>query len=93
MTLQQKIIKYFKARPDTWVIKVEVANERGCPDILACVHGRFVAIEIKESKDDKLSPIQNAQRLSIIFDGKGRYYMVRNYDKWLEEFEKRYGVA
>ena len=51
MSLQNKVLNYLKAQPDTWAIKIEVANERGCPDIL-CSHKGFWGIEVKDNKDD-----------------------------------------
>jgi len=58
--LQASIIKHLKGLNFCWVIKVIVANERGCPDILCCYRGRFYAIEVK-NEGDKLSPIQSVQ--------------------------------
>jgi len=62
--LQKDVIDALKAR-DAWCIKIMQANENGCPDILACVRGRFWGIEIK-SGEDKLSPIQHEQLCRII---------------------------
>lgn len=62
--LQKNILDYLKSLPHCWAIKVISANERGCPDILCCYRGQFVAIEVKEG-DDKASPIQLAQLVKI----------------------------
>ena len=43
--------------PNVWCEKIQQVGKRGTPDILACVGGRFVAIELKKdakSKPDKL---------------------------------------
>lgn len=38
------------------------ANKRGIPDILACLNGQFLAIEVKaEGKLSTVTPIQNFQ--------------------------------
>jgi len=37
-----------------------VYTERGRPDLFACFHGRFVAIEVK-TKEGRLTPLQAAQ--------------------------------
>ena len=78
MTLQKKIIDHLKAE-GAWVVKVEVANERGCPDILACIDGRFVGIEVKERPSDWASPIQQAQ-LHLIRQAGGVGIIVRDFD-------------
>jgi len=78
MSLQSKVLKYLKSQSETWAIKVEVANERGCPDILCCCKGVFFGIEIKEGKD-RLSAIQTEQLKRIKAAG-GRTIVVRNMD-------------
>ncbi len=67
MKLQKKVIDLLKSK-GAWCIKTVVVNERGCPDILACVNGKFWGIEIK-SGGDKLSPIQHEQLCRIIEAG------------------------
>ena len=44
--IQSKILKELKKR-DIYAVKIITANRNGVPDILACVNGRFVAIEVK----------------------------------------------
>ena len=65
--------------------KIEVANERGVPDLLCCVNGCFVGIEIK-GRGDKITAIQVAQAERII-TAKGESYVVKS----LEEFKERIG--
>ena len=82
MKLQSKVLQFLKAQPDTFAIKVEVANERGCPDILCCHKGQFYGIEIKEGKD-KLSAIQEEQLRRIEAAG-GKTIVIRS----IEDMEK-----
>ena len=67
-SLQKKVLDALKASPNTWRNKIIQASERGCPDILACVRGRFWGIEIK-SGSDKLKPHQHEQLCRIIEAG------------------------
>jgi len=60
---------------------------RGVPDILACVKGLFVAIEIKEGFDS-LSPIQCEQLDRIKVKAGGVAWVVRNFDEFKENFER-----
>ena len=85
--LQSTILRYLKSHkyielglPVDSVVayKIEVANERGVPDILMCVNGRFVAIEVK-GDDDKLSKIQWVQ-LDRISKAGGLGWIVRDFD-------------
>lgn len=48
--LQYKILRYIESLPNSYVIKVVVANKAGVPDVIACVNGMFVAIEVKSTK-------------------------------------------
>ena len=85
--LQSTILRYLKSHkyielglPVDSVVayKIEVANERGVPDILMCVNGRFIAIEVK-GDGDKLSPIQRVQLNRINVAG-GSGWTVRKFD-------------
>jgi len=61
--------------------KVEIANERGVPDLLCCINGRFCGIEIKGSSDTT-KPIQAAQMKRIHIAG-GSAFVVES----LEDFK------
>jgi len=47
--IQRKIIKYLEAN-GAYVVKVMSATKSGIPDILACIKGEFIAIEVKTPK-------------------------------------------
>jgi len=54
--LQKKIIDYLQEK-GYYVVKVVKANKAGVSDLLACVNGRFVSIEVKVGKN-KPTPLQ-----------------------------------
>ena len=81
MTLQAKILRYLNRQPKTWVIKIIKANQRGCPDILCCRDGQFVAIEVKEA--GVVSPIQWIQ-LDLIAKAGGRKYVAYDFAEFKE---------
>lgn len=60
--IQAAILHYIRTSlsQTAWAIKVIVANERGCPDILMVHRGQFYAVEIKK-EGQHLSAIQAAQ--------------------------------
>jgi len=64
--IQSAILKYVRERCKGFIVayKVEIANERGVPDLLLCVRGKFVAAEIK-GHGDRVTPIQLAQMKRI----------------------------
>ena len=43
---QKKVMDYLKVK-GCYVVKTIVCNRSGIPDIIACYHGRFIAIEVK----------------------------------------------
>jgi hypothetical protein len=75
--IQAKILKFLRTSgPACWVIKVEVCNERGVPDILCCYRGYFVGFEVKTAKG-RLSGPQRVQNNRIRQAG-GRAVVVRS---------------
>lgn len=58
--IQKRILDHLAKLPNTWSVKVISANKNGVPDILACVNGKFVAIEVK-TPTGRVSPLQEYQ--------------------------------
>ncbi len=83
MSLQSKILTHLRSLPNVWAVKVITANERGVPDILCCVRGRFLAIEVKEGKDT-LSPIQ-AEQMDRIRWADGWAWKVSDFEKFKDD--------
>jgi len=66
--LQKKILNWLKAN-EWYAIKTITVNRAGCPDILCCINGVFVGIEVKIGRG-KLSALQ-VQHLKEINAGGG----------------------
>ena len=49
---ENKIKAFLKTLPNTWYFKhwAGAYSQSGIPDIIACIHGRFIGIEVKASK-------------------------------------------
>lgn len=63
--VQKKIINYLESL-GAWTVKTIQTNKRGTPDILACLNGRFVAVEVKKKgKLSTVTPIQQHQLTQI----------------------------
>jgi Holliday junction resolvase len=59
--VQKKIINYLESL-GAWTVKTISTNKRGTPDVLACLNGRFIAIEVKaKGKMSTVTPIQKYQ--------------------------------
>lgn len=76
--IQAKILKYLATLPECWVVKVIQANKNGTPDLIACVQGRFLALEVK-SATGRPSPIQLHQ-IEMIRQAGGVVEIVRSVD-------------
>lgn len=61
--IQSEILKWLKGN-GYYSIKIISANHAGAPDILACINGKFVAIEVKRV-GNKLTVLQNLNRKAI----------------------------
>jgi len=60
--LQKKVLDWLRSQPQTWAVKYHGGpySEVGVPDVLACVEGRFLAIELKGA-GGRVAPIQAVQ--------------------------------
>ena len=56
--IQRKIIKYLEDN-GAYVVKVVQATKNGVPDIIACIDGKFIGIEVKTpSTKTRVSDLQ-----------------------------------
>lgn len=60
--VQKKIIKYLESL-GAWTVKTITTNKRGTPDVLACLDGRFIAIEVKAP--GKMSTVSELQQFQL----------------------------
>lgn len=69
--LQKRILDFLSSR-GAYAVKIISANHSGVPDILACVNGKFVAIEVKngtklsELQEYNIRKIQEAGGIAIV---------------------------
>jgi Holliday junction resolvase len=86
--VQRKIIKYLESL-GAWTVKTISTNKRGTPDVLACLDGQFIAIEVKrEGKLNTVSPIQQFQ-LDKIVEAGGIAVAADNVEKIIEIIGKK----
>jgi hypothetical protein len=85
-TLQAKILRYLKTMPNCWTVKTITSNKSGVPDIIACINGKFVAIEVKQ-KNQKATPIQEYNGKKIQ-EANGEWHLVNDYDQFLTIIRK-----
>lgn len=74
--LQKKCLRWVKSLSEVWVLKVvgSAVQASGVPDILMCIKGLFVAIELKRPDGKgRVSEIQKAQIEHIKRAGGGAF--------------------
>lgn len=83
---ENQIKHFLDTQPKTWHFKhwAGAYSKAGIPDIIACVNGYFVAIEVK-AENGKASEIQK-RTISKIKGAFGHAYIL--YPKDFEEFKK-----
>ena len=83
---EDKIKKFLKSLPDIWFFKhwAGAYSQSGIPDIICCVNGHFVGIEVK-AEDGHPSPLQ-IRNIDLIRKSKGYAYIL--YPKDFEPFNK-----
>ena len=59
-TLKKRVMRDLRSLPYIWVLKTQERSVLGIPDLIICVKGRFVSIELKRS-GEKPEPIQIAR--------------------------------
>lgn len=85
--VQAEIIKFADSLPGLWLVKVMSSNKRGCPDLLCCIGGKFVAVEVKTPRTrSTLSDSQRAQMSGIKKCG-GLSYVVRSKEEFFNVYK------
>lgn len=88
-TFENKVKKWLKAN-NIWYFKVwgSMFQKAGVPDILACVGGQFVALEIKDEKG-KPSKLQEYVVEQINNSGGyARFVYPSNYDSLISDLKQ-----
>lgn len=78
--IKDGIVRWLRQR-GYWVVKThgEAMQQRGIPDLIACVRGRFVAFEVKDPESGEPSPLQTYELAAIIRAG-GVAWVVQTLD-------------
>lgn len=85
---RKKVRAVLEKIPNSWWESIQQKTIRGTPDIIGCVNGRFVAIELKSEKG-VLAPLQE-YKLNGIIKANGIAFSVRpsEWDKISKEISK-----
>lgn len=56
---RDKVVRHIKQLPNTFIMSVQQRALRGSPDLICCVNGLFIALELKASQKAPVSALQN----------------------------------
>lgn len=84
---ENKIKAFLKTMPNTWYFKhwAGAYSQVGIPDIIACINGRFLGIEVK-CENGKAAELQK-RNIKLINEAKGIGLIL--YPKDFDEFKQR----
>lgn len=90
-TFKEKVLADLAVLPKTWCEKIQQVALRGTPDILACINGHFVAIELKKDAKEKLDRLQ-LYKLQKIVEAGGTSILAypENWKHTLEYLQSKY---
>lgn len=86
--IENKIKRYLESL-GAWHMKVHgsMFSKAGTPDIIACVNGKFIAIEVKRPEGGKVSELQKVQ-IDLIHKAGGHVFVARSLEETKAYFEK-----
>lgn len=62
---KKKVVEDLKTLKKIWFVKTQEVAVRGIPDLLICIKGRFIAIELKKDEKAELSELQHYNLTNI----------------------------
>jgi hypothetical protein len=74
-TFKERCQADLKTVDNLWCLKTNEVAVRGIPDLLMCVNGIFVAVELKKSSKDKAVALQSYIGERIKTKAKGLFYV------------------
>lgn len=88
--LQDKCIAYLKSKNIYYINKYgDGRSGKGCPDLITCISGKFVAFELKSGKND-MQADQVIHKNRILKSG-GEHYSPYTLEEFIEIVEGIYG--
>ena len=91
--LQSKCIDYLNTKGIYFINKYgDGRSGKGCPDLIVCFNGYFVAFELKVN-DNELAPAQRIHKKRILRNGGRHYkpYTLEEFKQIIDTLEKELG--
>lgn len=62
---KERVLPRLRRIPKSWWVKIQQVGIRGTPDVLGCIDGQFVAIELKQSAKAHVDTLQKHELTKI----------------------------
>ncbi len=88
-TFKKRVISRLRKFKNITVFTIQQVAIRGVPDLLCCINGRFVALELKRTERAKVSELQlyNIERIKES-GGYATLLYPENFDQIMKELEQ-----
>lgn len=83
--MQTKILKWLRSQ-GYYAVKIISTTKNGSPDIIACINGKFVGIEVKIDYNE-LTELQKYNQRQIIAAG-GKFILAYNLDNVKQQIKE-----
>lgn len=89
---KNRIRPLLNALPNSWWVKTSQRSVRGTPDLLGCVNGMFIALELKRSESARIDPLQE-HNINKIIAARGLAFLVfpENWQKVFQTLQRLAG--
>jgi len=68
---RDRLVAWLKQLPRTVVFSIQQVSIRGTADLICCINGKFVSIEVKASEDAQISALQRYNLEKVVAVGGG----------------------
>lgn len=85
-TFQNYVIRQLKKLSGCWFFKSNELSLRGIPDIIACINGTFIALELKRSAKARVTKLQ-LYNLNLLTSA-GGYAKVAYPENWEQIYKE-----
>lgn len=90
---KQKVQKILDLIPGLWHVKIQQKALRGIPDMILCINGKFIALELKVGKN-KSDPLQEYTMRAITLAGGYAWEVTpKNLEKTIAQIQNIGGLA
>lgn len=86
--LQLEILDFLRKQENVAYARIGQATTRGAPDIVCCVKGRFIAIELKSATKHAKQSVHQVEFARKTAKAGGKYFLIKSFGEFELIWEK-----